>query len=174
MTNVALTVIGPDRPGLVSAVAQVVAEHEGNWLDSRLAHLAGQFAGVVLVDLPADRLSHFESALRSACASVDLELVIKPGDERPAPTGRTLTAHLVGQDRSGIVAVVSSALADIDVTIDEMTTSTSATPWDGGGLFQATLHLRVPGGVSDQAIQDALEALADELMVDLSLGAEDD
>ncbi len=173
MTNVALTVIGPDRPGLVSAVAQAVADHDGNWLDSRLAHLAGQFAGVVLVDLPDDRLSGFESGLRRACASVELEVVVKPGDDRAAPVGRSLAAHLVGHDRPGIVAVVSAALAETGVTIEELTTSTSATPWDGGALFEASIHVRVPDGVSDQQIQDALEALADELMVDLSLSAED-
>ena len=45
MNSLVLTLIGPDRPGLVERVSDVVASHGGNWLESRMAHLAGQFAG---------------------------------------------------------------------------------------------------------------------------------
>src|SRR4051812_3506563 len=38
-----MTIIGPDRPGLVELLASLVAEHGGNWLESRMSHLAGQF-----------------------------------------------------------------------------------------------------------------------------------
>ena len=47
-----LTVIGEDRPGLVEALAQLISEHEGSWHESRMAKLAGHFAGVVQVHLP--------------------------------------------------------------------------------------------------------------------------
>ena len=50
MKSMILTVIGPDRPGLVRALAQTVAAHGGSWLESRMARLSGQFAGIVLVD----------------------------------------------------------------------------------------------------------------------------
>ena len=42
--NLVLTVIGKDRPGIVELLSQIVAAHEGNWLESRMAHLAGEFA----------------------------------------------------------------------------------------------------------------------------------
>ena len=49
MTDLVLTLIGPDRPGLVEAVAEVVAAHGGNWLESRMARLAGKFAGILRI-----------------------------------------------------------------------------------------------------------------------------
>ena len=52
MTDLVLTLIGSDRPGLVEAVAEVIAGHGGNWLESRMAHLAGKFAGILRVEIP--------------------------------------------------------------------------------------------------------------------------
>ena len=40
-----MTVLGNDRPGLVRSLADTVASHGGNWLESRMARLAGQFPG---------------------------------------------------------------------------------------------------------------------------------
>ena len=64
MASLILTVIGPDRPGLVRALASAVAARGGSWLESRMARLAGQFAGIVLVEAPdslADDLRALES-----------------------------------------------------------------------------------------------------------------
>ena len=51
-TSLVFTVIGPDRPGLVGHLAATVADHDGSWLESRMAVLAGQFAGAVLGNVP--------------------------------------------------------------------------------------------------------------------------
>jgi glycine cleavage system regulatory protein len=45
MTSLVLTVIGPDRPGLVEALAETIASYGANWLESRMSHLEGWFAG---------------------------------------------------------------------------------------------------------------------------------
>src|SRR5690606_28901467 len=57
------TAIGEDCPGLVAALASVVDEHGGNWVDSQLALLAGSFAGIVQVELPLERAEDFLAAL---------------------------------------------------------------------------------------------------------------
>ena len=55
--NLVLTVIGPDRPGLVESLSRLVGEHGGNWTQSRMAHLAGQFAGILQIALPCPKRS---------------------------------------------------------------------------------------------------------------------
>src|SRR6266498_4366947 len=50
-----MTVIGRDRPGLVDSLAGLVAQHGGNWLDSRMSRLGGQFAGILRVQIPVER-----------------------------------------------------------------------------------------------------------------------
>ena len=51
MVSLVMTVIAPDRPGLVEALAATVASHQGNWVESRMAHLAGQFAGILHIEV---------------------------------------------------------------------------------------------------------------------------
>ena len=58
-TYLVLTVIGDDKPGLVEMLADTVARHSGNWLESNMSHLAGKFAGILRVsvaDAHADAL----------------------------------------------------------------------------------------------------------------------
>ncbi|RLM48637.1 glycine cleavage system protein R, partial [Halobellus sp. Atlit-31R] len=54
MDHLVLTVIAPDQPGLVDRIAQCIATHGGNWLESRMSRMAGQFAGILKVAVPAE------------------------------------------------------------------------------------------------------------------------
>src|SRR5688500_4701620 len=105
-TSLVLTVLGPDRPGMVEQIARLVAEHNGNWLESRMAHLAGHFAGILRVDVDADRADALTQSLRGL-ASAGLESIIHP-DPAAAAAGADnrplLHLDLLGQeDRKSVV-----------------------------------------------------------------------
>lgn len=169
MTSIALTVIGDDRAGLVSALATVVADHGGNWLESQMARLAGKFAGIALVDVPAANMAEFCAALDGLRAD-GLDITVTSTDAVDA-AGETLVLQLTGNDRPGIVAQVSHALASLGVTIDELATGTVEAPMAGGLLFQADAIVRLPSNVTPDDVRAALEPLAGELMVDLEFSA---
>ena len=63
MATLVLTLTGADRAGLVSDLSTDVAAHGGSWLTSRMARLAGTFAGVVLVEIPDDRVEAFSTVI---------------------------------------------------------------------------------------------------------------
>ncbi|MEM7014381.1 MAG: ACT domain-containing protein, partial [Verrucomicrobiota bacterium] len=62
-TSFVITVLGEDRPGIVESLAAAVADHGGNWIESRMAHLAGQFAGIVQVETDRSRASELRKAI---------------------------------------------------------------------------------------------------------------
>ena len=64
MPRIVLTVIGDDRAGLVHALSDVVSRHSGNWERSQMAELAGKFAGIVVVSVPAERTDELTAAPR--------------------------------------------------------------------------------------------------------------
>ena len=74
--SIVLTLIGPDRPGLVELLAQTVSAHEGNWLESRMSRLAGQFAGILHVEVPENQSEALQRAL-TTLASNDLRVVVE-------------------------------------------------------------------------------------------------
>src|SRR5437588_12824715 len=97
-----MTVIGADRPGLVESVAALVAEHGGNWLESSMSRLGGQFAGILRVEVPADRERNLVSALE-ALAAKGLRVVVHPDQAVPVSKPAQLSLlEAVGHDRPGI------------------------------------------------------------------------
>ncbi|HEY3360158.1 MAG TPA: ACT domain-containing protein [Polyangia bacterium] len=168
MTDLVLTLIGPDRPGLVEAVAARVTSHGGNWLESRMAHLAGQFAGILRVELPPERVADFQAALRSL-ETEGLRVVASGGQPLVVEPVRTLELTAVGQDRPGIVREVSQVLARHGVNIEELATDRRRAAEDGKLLFSAQARLRVPAAVDLDGLRRDLERIAHDLMVDLTL-----
>jgi glycine cleavage system regulatory protein len=159
MALMILTIIGPDRPGLVRGLSEALARAGGNWLESRMARLAGQFAGVAMVDAPEG----FTDGL--AALEVDgLRISVTRPDAPHAPvTGPRLQVEVVGNDRPGIVHQVTQRLAACGANIEEMTTNVTSGAFSGGSLFRATIIVR---GVGD-AVAGELEGLGADMMVDV-------
>ena len=168
MTDLVLTLIGPDRPGLVESVAARVATHGGNWLESRMAHLAGQFAGILRVEVPAERLSDLKAALHELEAE-GLRIVAQGGAPSRAQGVRVMELQAVGQDHPGIVRDISRVLSRHAVNIEELTTDRLSAPMAGGQLFSARARLHVPPSLDADRLRRDLETIANDLMVELTL-----
>jgi glycine cleavage system regulatory protein len=169
MATFILTAIGDDRPGLVSALSAPITAHGASWERSQLTRLAGKFAGVVLVDVADDRYDALVAdlqALEGLRVTVDRSDAVAPGDSQ------RLQLELLGADHPGIVAEISASLAAHGVGIEELATDVREAPMAGGTLFEARAVLSAPVGVSAEDLRSTLEALADELMVDLTLSDE--
>ncbi|MCA9184212.1 MAG: ACT domain-containing protein [Pirellulaceae bacterium] len=169
MNAIVVTIVGQDRPGIVEAIAQVVRDHQGNWLESRMAHLGGKFAGIVRVEIPADQeaslLASFEQLTEQGVRCLaDLDSHV-PLQSEYMP----YLLDLVGNDRPGIVREISHVLAAHGVNVEELQTRCVPAPNSGGPIFQATANLRLPAGVSPDTVRTALEKVAHDLMVDIAL-----
>jgi glycine cleavage system regulatory protein len=172
-SQLVLTLIGRDRPGLVEALAALITKHGGNWEESRMAHLAGKFAGILRVSVPATAASGLAQAL-AGLEREGLRLVVESSEPDAKAAGRRLRLELVGNDRAGIVRDISRALATRGVNVDELHTRCEDAPMGGGQLFRADALLRVPAEVGIDDLRAQLEGLADDLMVELSLDAIDE
>ena len=164
MGSLILTVVGPDRPGLVRALAEAVAARSGSWLESRMARLAGQFAGIVLVEAPDSLLDDLH-----ALESQGLRITVQNATSGPAvATGNLrLALEVVGNDRPGIVRDISQVLAASGVNIEELTTGVVSGSFSGETLFRVMAVLRAPDMAAMDAVRAGLELLGNELMVDI-------
>jgi glycine cleavage system regulatory protein len=168
-TFLVLTVNGPDRPGLVETLSQAVANHRGSWLESRMARLAGQFAGVLRVSVPEEQVDALTRTLQSL-EPESLQISVVRGElESPATDARELRLEIIGSDRPGIVHDISQALADRGINVDELRTEIMSAPMSGELLFLANAELQIPAGLNLDLLRKDLEALAHELMVDVDL-----
>ena len=168
MDNLVLTVIAEDQPGLVERVAQCVAEHGGNWLESRMSRMAGQFAGILRVAVPAEAHADLVQALEALQVEGIRVLLAHSGAE-PARRWQMIQLQLVGNDRPGIVRDITRLLASHGVNLESLDTDVVSAPMSGEMLFQAQARLAVPQESSLDELQRHLETLADDLMVELKL-----
>jgi glycine cleavage system regulatory protein len=166
-SSLILTVIGDDRPGLVGELSAVISAHQGNWLESSMAQLAGKFAGIVEVSVDtaqADALSKALGQLKGLKVTVE-----SAAAQKAAPTGRRLKLALVGHDRIGIVREVSMVLANHAVNVESLETHTSSAPMSAAVLFHATAELTAAPDLNVGALTGELERISNDLMVDITL-----
>ncbi len=167
--SLVVTAIGTDRPGIVSQLSERAQGFGANWAGSRMANLAGQFAGMVHFDVPVESAEALSVALRELESS-GLRIVVAKSALPPARADRRLVVlELVGPDRPGIVRELSRNLADRGVSIDEIHTEIVGASPDGH-TFRVKALLVVPAGLANDELQRALETLASELMVDIEIG----
>jgi glycine cleavage system regulatory protein len=169
MADLILTLIGPDRPGIVESVADVVAAHGGNWLESRMAHLAGRFAGVLRIEAPAGRVDELATALAGLERSGLRVVLEKDAGAAGAGPLHAMEIELLGLDRPGLVRDVSDLLAGRGINVEDLRTDRFSAPMSGELLFRAQVRVDVPESVSAADLRRDLERLASDLMVEIRL-----
>jgi glycine cleavage system regulatory protein len=169
MIDLVLTLIGADRPGLVEAVAQTVADRSGNWLESRMIHLAGTFAGILRVVVSPEQADELARALE-ALGTTGLRVTATTAARAPATEdGRLMDLELIGLDRPGLMREISQLLARHDVNVEELTTDRTSAPMSGEMLFRANARVRVPAHIDAAHLRGSLERLASDLTVEIKL-----
>jgi methionyl-tRNA formyltransferase len=169
-TSLIVTAIGTDRPGIVSLLSERAQGFGANWAGSRMANLAGQFAGMVHFEVPAANAEPLAQALR-ALETSGLRVVIAKSETPPAPEGRRMVKlELTGLDRPGIVRDLSRSLAEQGVSIDDLHTEIVSDGASAEHLFKVKALLVVPESLPNDSLRAALGTLANQMMVDIALG----
>ncbi|MEM7208076.1 MAG: ACT domain-containing protein [Pseudomonadota bacterium] len=166
-----LTVIGPDHTGIVNRVSETISAHGGNWHESRMAHLAGQFAGLMRAQVPAGNSAGLRAAL-GALSEEDLQITVVTESSAAsveATDHQTLGLSVTGSDQPGIVRDITGVLARHGVNVEELTTEVSPAPMSSHELFIASAKMNAGADVDLDALQHELESLSHDLMIELSV-----
>jgi len=169
-SSVVLTIVSDDRPGIVQQLSRALEDHGGNWTSSSMLSMAGKFAGILLAHVPEERIEGFLSALESLHAE-GMHIVAQRSlaASQPPEGMHEARLDLVGQDRPGIVHDISEILARHHVNVRELETECQSASMSGETLFLAKALMEVPPDASIDQLRQELEALANELMVDIKL-----
>ncbi|HEY3998460.1 MAG TPA: ACT domain-containing protein [Candidatus Xenobia bacterium] len=163
-----LSLVGPDRTGLVDMISGAIFKHRGNLEDSRMAVLGGEFAMLLLVTVPDEARAELEAAVQEAAHGLGLLLTVKPTTPRRVPTESTaLELRVEGMDHEGIVHDIVHFLAEQGVSVETLESSVTMAPHTGSPLFSMHLHLDVPPAMSLNVLEHGLVTVADRLNVTL-------
>ncbi|MCC5833853.1 MAG: glycine cleavage system protein R [Opitutales bacterium] len=169
MNQLVITLMGPDRPGIVADLAGWVTEQGGNWLESRMLRLGGQFAGTLRIEIDPAALPMLEEKLASLRErGLRLDWTHEPKTS-PKTKRRSCLLKLCAQDQPGIVKQVFEVFSAHKVNVEELKTGTRGAPWSGHTLFEAEAQLSIPESVDLSSVRQSLEALSNDLMVEIEL-----
>jgi glycine cleavage system transcriptional repressor len=165
--HLVLTASGHDRPGVIEEFTKLLLSHEGNVESSRVARLGGDFALLMLVSAPQERIEHLRAALGElhyAKFDVQTRLTETKTDEDCAgsvPCGITVS----GADHMGIIYQIARYLREQGINVETMSTEVVAAPMSGSPLFTMSAVVRVPAKLSLDDVKEALEYIGDEVGV---------
>ena len=166
--SIVLTVIANDRPGVIQTVSKVLKKHGGSWSQSSMSSLAGQFAGILLASVPADKSDVCLEELRGL-ESGGLHVMAQIShEEQGTEETQEFLLELVGNDRPGIVHDITTVLANHGVNVHDLETLVEGASMGGGELFRASAQLLVPKNADLDALENEIEDMANDLMVDIS------
>ncbi|MBU2967149.1 ACT domain-containing protein [Amphritea sp. 2_MG-2023] len=169
MTPLVLTVIAPDKPGLVELLSQTIVDNGGNWLESSMSRLAGKFAGILIVSVAEEKAETLIEALQKLESQGLRVIVARSPTYETSADSNNITLALIGHDKPGIVREISQALSRFNINVERLSTELVSGSMSAEELFKADADLTVPAGVDLDDLQQSLEAIANDLMVDITL-----
>jgi glycine cleavage system regulatory protein len=170
ITSLIVSIVGPDRHGIVSLLSDRAQRFGANWAACRLTWLAGEFGGTVHFEVPRENADALATALRSLESS-GLQVVISRSDGASVPASlRGVELELVGEDRLGIVSSLTKILAERGISIENIHTEIIRSGVSGKQTFRIGAHLLLPAALSIDALRRELGSLAREMMLDIALG----
>jgi len=167
---VLLTVSGPDRPGIVAAIAEALLAARCNLEDSSMTQLRGEFAILLIVRLGDGGAAALEAHIGPAARELGLDYALHPLAAaevgRPEAAGRTPCLITVfGADHPGIVAPVARLLADHQVNVTDLSTEVVGSP--DKPVYAMVIEAESPVPVAE--LEERLATVASELACDVSV-----
>lgn len=161
-----VSAMADDRPGLVESLSGAIKDNKGNWLESRMAHMAGKFAGIVRIQVPAAHVEEMKSALNGLTQQGWTISIEDINEQAASEGGQTLSVSIVGNDRPGIVQDVSAVFAAQGVNVLELNTHYESAAMSAEPLFKAVAKVVMPADIDADDLIDKLENISNDLMVE--------
>ena len=171
MQHFALTIIGRDRPGIVSQVTESLFTLGCNIADSSCSILGGQFAMILIIAHPEftgrESFGDAFSSLEDSGLSVFLR-TLKPGGEKHAKIeGEICMISVYGSDKPGIVYHVTKELGERKVNITDLNTKLVGT--EERPVYVMMLEAVLPDGMEPEEIEEIMNSIKTEMNVDISV-----
>ncbi|ASW57005.1 glycine cleavage system protein R [Plantactinospora sp. KBS50] len=162
MNELAITVIGHDRPGIVADVADALAGLGANLTDSTMTRLRGHFAMTLVCSGPG--AAEVETALAPLADDGRLlaSVLSVVADHEEPPRGEPHQVAVYGADRLGIVAAVTRVLASAGANVTDLTTRLA------GQLYVLVAEVDLPAGIAED-LQRRLAEVGRQLDVEVTL-----
>lgn len=171
MQYFALTIIGRDRPGIVSQVTEILFQGGFNIADSSCSILGGQFSMILIISNPEisakEEFSDTFSTLEENNLSVYIRTLKSGGEIRPELKGELCMISVYGADKPGIVYQVTKELGDRNINITDLNTKLIGDKLKP--VYVMMLEAMLPENSELEEVETWMKSLKEKLQVDISV-----
>lgn len=172
MKKVILTVIGPDKPGIIASVSHILFTNNCNIENISQTILQSEFASICIVTVPEGlTLDSIKKSLENELSPMGLHVHAKMlGDESPLPPKPETEPFIIstcGPDRKGLVALISKIIAGYGVNISNL-----KAVFEGGVNPDRNImifEVDIPNHIDLSSFSNTLKQQAGELNLDLTV-----
>jgi len=165
-----VSVIGPDRPGIVKEVSRIAAELGCNIEDSRMAVLGGDFALMMLLSAEGRAAEEAAAGIRRWAERGGMTAADRATHGPARPAGATADIGLEMPDRPGIVSRVTRFLAERGANVETLETDVRPAPFTGTPQFAMRIAIRSAGKIELERLRAALPDLASAEDIHITIG----
>ena len=174
LNKIICSFIASDRPGLIEMLADSISQAKGNWLESRSTKLAGQFAGIISIEVPESGREQLVNELlllneRGMTVQINTQYLKDNAIDIMETSDNPLELRVIGNDRPGIVLQISQALANANLNVIDMKTLITSAAMSGDNLFSAKLTLSENNRYDLESLEMQLEKIAVRLSLEIDL-----
>jgi len=171
MSHFALTIIGRDRPGIVSEVTSILYQLGCNIADSSCSILGGQFSMILILSHPElqnqDAFGAAFAPLEQSGLSVFLRTLKPGGEEHHVLEGEICMISVYGADKPGIVYRVARELGERKINITDL--NTKLIGGKDSPVYVMMIEAVLNQGVEIEDVEGWMAGLKEELKVDISV-----
>ena len=164
--KIIITLFAKDRPGIVRGLSDTVLANKGNWLESSLSRLCGQFTGIVHIAIDSGNKAALMADFKAMSKDgVSVTVQDAEGVKTDDVEVNGLQILVEANDRPGIIKEIAEALAAENVNVDNIDTEVASASMAGYAIFRAHLFLAMPEDLSEDDLEEILEGISDDVMV---------
>ncbi len=176
-TQLVISAIGSDRPGIVNALSQLIVQNNGNIDDSRMTVLGGEFAIILLISASSDQLVTIEQVIKQQAGSLKLNIISKQtsgsmlSDSETAEKRIPYIVEVLAMDNPGIVYKLADFFSSREINIQSLQTDRYPAPHTGTQMFAIEMIISVPQAIIVNDLREDFMDLCDDMNLDASIEA---
>lgn len=171
-TQIVVSAIGKDRPGIVLGISKVVFGHGGNITVQRSVKLGGDFAVILMFSVETEDAGELDGILEDlgALQRENLQVIARVATSAADAEAETLELKVSGADHPGIINTLTLFLLDKGTNIHSMDYTVANGPFTAAPMFNATVEIATPGTKQLEELKAGLANVESDLNIDIEVG----
>lgn len=168
-TQIVVSAIGKDRPGIVHLISDAILKHKGNITVQRSVKLGGDFAVILAfsVNVAGEEALHSVLAELNALKEENLHVAASVATTETPQKAVRQNLEMSGADQPGIINQLTLFLLEQGGNILAMDYTVASAPFSAAPVFNANVLLSMPDEDDLERLREGLNDLERDLNIEV-------